>query len=124
MGMKENVKAEWIKRLTDGRPQISEYLHSAKGQCCLGVLSEMAYEAGAVTREEEDGLFIYADNGSCAPLPVLEWAGLPTKGLTADIVHILPITVDDEGKRVNTLAEANDAGLTFAEIAKIIENEL
>jgi hypothetical protein len=121
--MKKEIKAEWIKRLKDGRPQISEYLHDTNGQCCLGVLSEMAYEAGAVTREEDGGMFIYADNGSCAPKSVLEWAGLPTANVISDIVEIYPVTIS-ETVIVRTLAEANDAGLTFSEIAEIIEREL
>lgn len=128
--MREDVKTEWVRRLRDGRPQITGYLHTSEGQCCLGVLTEYAAENGVVKKNESGSFFSYTDpksghvSDSCTPISVLEWAGLPTAGFSADIVDIKSRPNKHHDGRVTALAEANDDGYTFPEIAEIIEKEL
>ena len=131
--MKQDVKSEWVKRLRDGRPQTvgallreKDDVMVAAGQCCLGVLCEIAKEEGVVeVYRHLDGSFLgygkpgmnyndishghgYITNGTL-PDEVKDWAGLPSTNPRA-------------GHR-GRLAGLNDHGKTFYEIADIIENE-
>jgi hypothetical protein len=125
--MNDDIKAEWVKRLRDGRPQIKGALDTKEGQCCLGVLSEIAAEAGIVEKVTLDGdELAYDGNSKSLTVGVQKWAGLKGDDGANALGTIKPRMVQKEtGKTyVTCLAEANDAGLTFNEIADIVEAEL
>jgi hypothetical protein len=82
--------------------------------CCLGVLCDLAYKAGAVERNDLHGEYAYGArrglNAAYLPREVIAWAGMP----------------DGRGTRPTggaALFILNDEGSTFAEIADIIEAE-
>lgn len=120
--MKQEIKDEWLRRLRSGEIRQGQcLLHRRTGQqCCLGVLTEMAHEAGVVHRAAspvDPRAYMYADDGiahhGSLPEGVRVWAGLPNN-------------FNGLGYRPNNseaLALLNDSGTSFAEIADIIERE-
>lgn len=131
--MNEDIKTEWINRLEDGRPQGRALLQNDRGQCCLGVLCEMAAEAGVVevivNEDVTDKRVGYYDEVLGAyeyhvlPLAVAKWAGLSLEdGFNA--VPIRPRSNAFRDGRIYTLTELNDEGYKFSEIAKVIREEL
>lgn len=123
--MNPKIKAQWIARLRDPEAkQTSEVLErvdengNVVGQCCLGVLCQLAAEAGVVTRHPgpTEGTMAYRSeliddcNSLTLPRVVMSWAGLPASN------------PDLPGS--TSLAELNDEGVTFPEIADLIERHL
>lgn len=121
------IKGQWLERLRDGRLQGTRMLDyddkfGKRRQCCLGVLCELAAEAGVVTVRTEANRGDYGNaaavraycsaEGETArfylPAAVAEWAGLDS------ITGWIP--GHDE-----SLAMMNDHGNTFAQIADAIE---
>lgn len=118
--MDAGIKARWIAALRSGEyEQAYGQLRSNKGYCCLGVLSEIAVDAGVITKERidtGDGWTEAYGNGSSGYLPSLvrDWAGLPD---TNPLVQ-----ADGRGQ---SLAWVNDhSGKTFTQIADLIEEHL
>jgi len=99
--------------------------------CCLGVVSNLASEAGAVERKELDygGIFYDTSSGALS-LRVADWIGLPKShrvhGETSCDVPFFKQGFDnnDDDKRVHTAIGWNDSlGKSFAEIADAFEAE-
>ena len=115
-----NIKANWLKALRSGRfVQGSGTLkyYSVKEKqfqhCCLGVLCELATEAGVIEASQPDmGMNRHHFDGNTSTLPqsVMNWAGLLDTNPTI------------EGDR--SLAGMNDGGASFSTIADAIEQEL
>lgn len=128
--MKADIKARWVERLRSGQDeQGTGYLDYTDNddvtrKCCLGVLSAIAVEDGVIPEPDsylyEGGphttiysIYTYdAGHTSVLPPTVMEWAGI----------------TDCEGMFNNptighneTLAGLNDSGMTFVEIADVIE---
>jgi hypothetical protein len=88
--------------------------------CCLGVLCDLAVDAGVIkapklkARDWSEGeQFAYGQNNATSlPPTVRKWAGLK------DDCGAFVTELGDS----NTLAELNDEGTKFKEIAKIIES--
>lgn len=144
MILRKSVRAKWVAALRSGEYQqttgvLTEVngLDDALGYCCLGVLCELARADGVpleivVCSEERamDDHFEYVDarayNGSATmpPLDVAKWAG-----------SFQPRYEDWRVRRPGTesggvgavdpyLANENDSGRSFKEIADLIENDL
>ena len=119
--MNPEIKKLWTDALTSGefKQGINGLLREEDRHCCLGVLCELhrrAFPGG-----EQWVLFGYS-NVQCAgyggeisflPDNVAQWAELP--GMDTE--------VGVEGSSAS-LSDLNDAGSSFAEIAKIIETQL
>lgn len=132
--MNPEVKAKWIDRLVNGNlPQTKSSLAKAKrdgtptGFCCLGVLCELAVEAGVIPKpvvkkvDLGDGtgfVLSYDDNDSFLPQKVSEWAGI--SGSMGRFEKPLPY--EDDGRDYD-LTDLNDRGKKFSTIAKVIERE-
>jgi len=135
--MRADIKAEWVRRLrsgdyTQGKNQLAYQDEKGKlHHCCLGVLCEMAAEDGIVDRlsaetmstimfrdKPIDGNYRSAES-QILPRSVRSWAGLDT-----DVAAFGP-TDPANAKRPydhrSCLAEENDSGKTFAQIADLIE---
>lgn len=131
--MNPEIKAEWIERLTNGeREQGRSFLNNKTDgtYCCLGVLCEMAEEAGVVTStlhqtadpDDRDRVIDVADfEGFYAIMPkkVVEWAGLDLDEFRG-IGYVEQVGLGPS----ECLAGMNDSGKTFEEIAKVIEEKL
>jgi hypothetical protein len=113
--MKQDIAEDWQKRLRSGEfPQGCHTLRSHDGKyCCLGVLCEMAAEAGIIEPAVLDEvLCVYTYCGhqaSVLPIAVMSWAGMQTRSGM--------LSSDDES---NSLSSLNDTGKTFPEIATVI----
>lgn len=107
--MNPEIKTKWIAALRSGEfKQGQGKLRTGDTFCCLGVLCEL------YRRTTGDGVwtgshFLMASD--VLPSSVRNWAGL---------THSNPVIFDD----ATSLAEKNDAGVSFSEIADIINNEL
>ena len=107
--MNERIKEEWCTLLEEGElEQISGSLTTLKGGfCCLGVLCEIARTEGVV--ELDNGMYNYEE--SYLPQTVMEWSGLTKRN---------PFIKSEESH----LANINDSGKNFPNIAKLIRKEL
>jgi hypothetical protein len=88
-----------------------------KGHCCLGVLCDLAAKAGIINMPDFEGDFAYDVwyDGSVGDLSdtVVQWAGL--NGSFGEFVN-------SRGTKVS-LADYNDNGKSFKQIADIIESK-
>jgi hypothetical protein len=107
--MKQQVKQKWTAALTSGKfkqttDQLKAVSNGKSSHCCLGVLCELYIKEVAPTiRWSNEGGDVRSFKGreDMPPSEVLEWAGL---------------SKTDAG----VLANLNDNGKTFAEIATVI----
>lgn len=113
--MNQEAKKPWLAALRSGKyRQTTESLNDENGYCCLGVLCEVAIENGLkINKETNDRSYETSYDGyvDFPPPIVWTWAGL---------VGNNPY-IESKG---NYLADLNDAGLSFDEIADLIEKEL
>lgn len=136
--MNKDIAKLWVDALRSGKyPQAKEVLCSNEGYCCLGVLCELAVEAGVIPpgrepTEEEwsdnagdlpdvpndiEGVIAYDGYATMPSVKVQGWAGLKTS-----IGSFMENT--DTENTYTCLASKNDGGATFAEIADIIESKV
>lgn len=118
--MNKEIKAKWLAALRSGKYRQGSGFLKIKGQngvqdrfCCLGVLCELAVDAGVtgILSESYEATYGIPGDRNTAVLPVhvQEWAGLDKAG-----------TYNDGN---SSLTGDNDSGMTFAAIADIIEQE-
>lgn len=103
--MNPEVKASWIAALRSGEYQQGKgHLRDGSAFCCLGVLCDPAAKAGV-------GNWYGNTFDNCQkvlPENVMKWSGLTTSNgvISGD-----------------TLANLNDGGMSFTDIADVIEAE-
>jgi hypothetical protein len=131
--MDAGIKARWIERLLSGEiEQGRDVLSRADGKkCCLGVLCDIAVDAGITEARSTLGgpdeyyaktaFDDFSDTG--LPEAVSRWAGLPVSDEAAIINELGGPEVWIPAAR-NSLAALNDSGLTFDQIADLIEQYL
>lgn len=114
--MNPEVRDKWIQALRSGKYQQGKSFLNVNDEtfCCLGVLCELAFEEGIVTKDFDKSFFLFSYSGFHEVLPsqVSRWAGFN----------------DSENPNCNphyyspTFTELNDDHqLTFEQIADIIE---
>jgi len=93
--MKDEIKDKWIAALESGEfEQEQGALATVQGgHCALGVLCELAYREGVVTRKDEHNgvesvYYGYDDSYTCLPSSVVEWAGLDCEDPKVDGVYV------------------------------------
>lgn len=86
------------------------------GYCCLGVACKLAVEDGVdIKVEEDDGAVYFDGTRSVLPPAVSRW-------LNIDLYNDSGTYETADGQQTG-LAEQNDEGLSFAEIAAIVKSE-
>lgn len=110
--MHKEIAEKWATKLSSGEiSQGKGSLGLPDGRrCCLGVLCDMAAEAGVIEKPiaTTDGeVLLYDDSYSVLPDSVMDWAGMR---MASGVYN---------GKR-EALTADNDSGMSFVEIAKII----
>lgn len=131
----EEVRAQWIRALESGDyPQGKHALRLGGQYCCLGVLCDLAVQAGLgrweaaetdILRDGEVMLEFVGVNGKTAaiqlPQSVQEWAGLADN--MGNFTEVVGYQYPD-GTRVHleTLMGANDKAVPFSEIATLIRS--
>lgn len=125
------IKAEWVKRLRSGDYEQGKRHLNANGRyCCLGVLCEIAVEAGIVTKfESGNEIAVITSNNETAviydrkfsgilPPRVVEWSGLESSD---------PILLRESSEYWTngmSLSHVNDMlEFDFKQIADLIERE-
>ena len=119
--MNPEIKAKWVEALRSGEYEQGEnsLLHGGR-YCCLGVLASLATAAGVCSVRGYGYSVLFDGYSAFLPESVASWAGLPS---TDPEVSVACDDTDPEDWPL-TLTGANDLGMTFAEIADIIEEEL
>lgn len=113
--MNIEIAKQWAAELRSGKyQQTTGALCDEGGHCCLGVLCRIAVAAGVIPEPEPCGRE-FAFDGSVQFLPqkVREWSGVQTdEGIYG---------AEEGGDDPPRLTGDNDEGITFPEIADIIE---
>lgn len=139
--MNKDVKQKWVAALRSGEfEQCKGTLRMGDSFCCLGVLSELAVRDGVIEppvalgdddwrSHRGDGQPVWAYDNEAGHLPdaVANWAGLTYSYESYDV----PGTTAETGPECDPEAGGNrlsyyndDRGMTFSEIANIIEEYL
>lgn len=128
--MNEDIKARWVAALrSDEYEQGKDWLCKDGKYCCLGVLSDLAVKDGVIDAPEattwDEAALNFDGEPALLPEAVAEWAGIMRFDEHYDGV-VVPaedpiVPFGDEEK---TLAELNDEGKTFSELADLIEEHL
>jgi hypothetical protein len=128
-------RALWVKALRSGKyRQAQGRLRTDGGFCCLGVACEVAIADGVDVRRGGDvRAFTYDGAETALPPSVAGWLGglldnpvVPMRHLPAQAqaaVRRGPFGNSDVRTAIS-LAELNDAGVPFTDIADIIERSL
>lgn len=123
--MNPDVKTKWVAALRSGEyKQGTEHLHSGDSFCCLGVLCDLyAKEHPANGKWElvRNDVFEFrnaAGVGAVQILPrdVVKWAKLPDSNPM--IRRLSPPRI------FHCIADLNDDGMSFSDIADLIEKQL
>ena len=115
--MNPDIKRQWVDALRSGDyRQGRQLLRFGDEFCCLGVLSDLATKAnvGIDVETLEDGTYRFDFFESLLPPSIRDWAGLDSRNPR--------VTVSDGHNRA--LSDLNDEGITFAEIADLIDEHL
>lgn len=117
--MNPEVKALWVKALRSGQyAQTQNSLKDEQGYCCLGVLCDLHREANGGEWDITTEPYRYRDRAFVLARGVCAWAGL-----LDDNGDNPPVRYGDAWEHLN-LATINDRGVSFAEIADLIEEQL
>lgn len=118
--MNQEIKKQWVKALRSGKYQQGKnHLRVGNEFCCLGVLCDIAPKSVREPwKPRIDNTYevkVYSMHGisSCIPDPIKTWANL-TDG---------SIYVPYNGTTI-ALSYLNDNGISFNEIADLIEEHL
>jgi len=115
--MNADIKAQWIAALRSGEYAQGQYrLRQGDRFCCLGVLCELAVRDGVTVGVPGPGdTYDYDGQEVHLPASIQHWAGIRENPM---------VTVDRPWVSRRSLAELNDDGMPFEEIADLIEGQL
>jgi hypothetical protein len=128
--MNPDVKAKWLEALRSGEYEqatgalkvmdddVVDGDDIVSSFCCLGVLCDISGLGEWKGTSYWVGLWPAA---SALPKPVYEWAGLPDGNPCISPMECKD--ADSEGDIIETLADLNDSGASFEQIANVIEKE-
>jgi hypothetical protein len=140
MTMNAEIKAQWVAALRSGDYiQGKSRLATIRGNgtveyCCLGVLCDVAVKSGldiavcegdvtsGTTSGSEFAPLYYGDAAGLLPDSVVQWAGLESVA-EEDSGGEYRVDIEVDGYTYD-LAQMNDCGSTFAEIADTIAQHL
>lgn len=118
--MNKDIKKKWVDALRSGEyTQGRDALKNGDGQyCCLGVLCDIAAKEGVVQEKlltyGERSKYYYDGASALLPGSVIKWAGLDYPAVS--------VVYNDKPVWLNALND--EKGLTFDEIADLIEEQL
>lgn len=117
--MNAKIKRKWVSALRSGDyTQGKNKLAHRGSYCCLGVLCDLyTKETGKKWRDRKDEDYQQEQ----LPKAVQEWADLDEN---PGVRGIALKEEDGYAKEIPSLAEMNDNGFTFAEIAAVISKQL
>jgi hypothetical protein len=113
--MNPQIKQKWVSALRSGEYQQTKgRLRKEDKFCCLGVLCDLYGKENNVEWEPSThykNAYVFQDMATILPLSVMKWVGVGEGN---------PLVNDGD----SSLAELNDNGTTFNEIANLIEEQL
>lgn len=111
----KDARKKWIAALRSGEYKQGKYvLKTDDGRyCCLGVLMDLAQKEGVISDWGSDTL-----GNTVTSVKAKDWVGLRSRNGEMNISFKTP----SRGEKYE-LSALNDSGMTFAEIADIIESE-
>jgi len=126
MAMKPEIKSQWVEALRSG--EYSQGVGSLRSPdntfCCLGVLCDLyskaegvEWEAGYYGIDSDPSYYSMHDRGALPPTEVAKWAGMSS----LELVGELSVPADEAPV---DLVSKNDSGISFEEIADMIERYL
>lgn len=114
--MNKSLQERWVKALTDGSyPQTQNVLRDETGYCCLGVACDLLDPKGWGKLDE----VTYTCGGGSASSKKLAFGWNNTSSAS---IAGLCTSIGIEPFDLRRLVNANDAGESFSEIAKIVAN--
>lgn len=130
--MDPQVKELWVNALRSGKyQQTTGKLKTSKGFCCLGVLTDLYLkeknqEWDCITDSDTDTHYYrIEEKEDLLPASVKDWAGLYSISPQVMVENESYHPEHDMEKEIPAdLAELNDDGLSFNEIANLIETQL
>jgi hypothetical protein len=125
--MDPEKKGKWVAALRSGEyEQGTGSLNNGGKFCCLGVLCDLAIEAGVqMDVGSYNGLVTYNGQQGVLPQVVMDWAGLPGPDPDVNLDPDDTLVMEEllvEGECA--LSAINDSGCDFAFIADRIERDL
>lgn len=133
--MNPEIKQQWVNALRSGEyQQTTGTLRRETGFCCLGVLCDLAVKAEVISEPYRFGdpetdapervWYEYDAEPSVLTSKVQAWAGLRNES-NPDVPYTEDMNNDAWQSRGKvSLAELNDNGYTFTQIADIIDANL
>lgn len=119
--MKKAIAEQWVKALRSGDYEqgVGQLrLEKDNSFCCLGVLCNLHAMAHPKIAAEQENVALYLGESSILPHEVADWADMRyPDGQPRDIKVDVVIGEDS----YSDLADANDCGCSFTEIANWIE---
>lgn len=135
--MNSKIKEAWINALRSGEyNQGREKLRGADGFCCLGVLCDLyakehntewdfrSYdERSGEENPQQYDYWYFEDQSEFLPESVMKWAELETNN---PVVRVDVEDNEDEDNRYyqDQIANVNDTGYNFLQIANLIQAQL
>jgi len=123
--MDEAIRARWTAKLRSGEiPQTDGALRQGDARCCLGVLCDIAVTDGIIappTWCEDPGVWDYDGNWQLLPDSILAWADFNMHEVDGGDPTVSVSDPTLPGVSSRGLAELNDDGWTFAQIADAID---
>ena len=133
--MNAKVRKQWTEKLTSGEyKQTTHVLRKFNvgtkqfEYCCLGVLCDISKQGvwtdnGSYDCTEKDEVECERDARDLnLPRAVQRWAGIDDNGTLPDAIAVPDANEDDDW--ADSLADLNDRGASFEQIASIIEEKL
>ena len=122
--MKQAIAEQWIEALRSGKyKQTDGQLRSSEGFCCLGVLCNLHAQAHPKIAAKETDPNTYLGEDSGLPSEVMQWAGIKSALGEVDGADYdndwRPVKI--HGDDYESLADANDCGVSFKRIATWVE---
>jgi hypothetical protein len=127
--MNKKIKKLWVKALRSGdyTQGTGSLRDSENNFCCLGVLCNLHAKASPQIAAEQEDETLYLGEGGLLPFVVAEWADFKLSELILDATggyDGAPVCNVRLAGRDADLASLNDGGLSFDNIANLIEANL
>ena len=121
--MNPEWKAKWVNALRSGEyKQAQDYLRTNDGYCCLGVICDLTDNTKWI---KENIYYFYSYKIPIYAEEMTKCATLPSTIITniglEEFDDVVNLPIKDRSNNKVCLAELNDEGLTFNQIADLIE---
>jgi hypothetical protein len=122
--MDKNIKKLWVQPLRSGEFEEGKgYLVRHDRYCALGVLSLLSLLHGQCTYNEEAGIGLFDNKRFSLSYNTMKWAAIAQEGNEFLEPGAGKVKFIYQRKMVS-IAGLNDSGMTFPDLAKIIEKLL